>query len=274
MIHTQAMNSLGPRALEHRIGSGVMEMLAGELLYGVGNETFQELFILVDEIHPQYSRFVKGIKQPITTDETNFTAWQKGARKDVDRAFGNLKSRWQFAAHPILLRCIKDIAARITTCIILHKMLVSSTVMGDPTRPYEPAASVVMEEVTMKQPVDLLNFNVPQRFKTNYEVIDTTSNQKTESIKTFIVTRRDRWLSLSNTGKHSRLYSALLMIKGKGKGQQCSFAWLYITVSNHTTNIVSQLILDFDFKDSNSINTRLHSALLKIKGNDCHPTTT
>jgi hypothetical protein len=79
---------------------------------------------------------------------------------------------------------------------------------------YDPAASVVMEKVTVEQPADLLD--VQQRFNTNSEAIETTTNnQKTASVIKFIKTRRDRWLSLSNTGEHTRLYSALLQTKGK-----------------------------------------------------------
>jgi hypothetical protein len=111
-----------------------LEMEAGVVPYQIGHETFQNLLILVDGIYPQYSRFVKGIKQPITYEETKYTAWQEGARKDVERALGNLKSRWQFAVHPILLHKIKDIAARMTTCLILHNILVGERVMEDPTK--------------------------------------------------------------------------------------------------------------------------------------------
>jgi hypothetical protein len=72
---------------------------------------------------------------------------------------------------------------------------------------------VVMEEVTVEQAPDLLDMQ--QRFNTNYQSIDTTTNnQKTDSVIRFIVTRRDRLLSLSNTGEHTRLYSALLKTKG------------------------------------------------------------
>jgi hypothetical protein len=64
-----------------------LEMETEVVPYQIGHETFQKLFILVDGIYPQYSRFVKGVKQPITYEETKYTAWQEGARKDVERAF-------------------------------------------------------------------------------------------------------------------------------------------------------------------------------------------
>jgi hypothetical protein len=190
-----------------------LEQEAGAVPYIIGEETFHKLFILVDGIYPQYSRFVKDIKQPIGVPEAKYSEWQEGARKDVERAFGNLKSAWQFAARPIHLHCIKDIAARMTTCLILHNMLVSDRVMKDPTKSYDPAASVVMEEATVEQPADLRQ--VQNQFSPEYETTDTTTNnQKTESVKNLIVSRRDRWLSLSDTGEHARLYAALLKMKG------------------------------------------------------------
>jgi hypothetical protein len=85
--------------------------------------------------------------------------------------------------------------------------------MEDPNKAYDPAASVVMEEVTVEQPADLRD--VQNRFSGNNESIDTTTNnEKTDSVNNLIVSRRDRWLSLSDTGEHTRLYKALLKMKG------------------------------------------------------------
>jgi hypothetical protein len=190
-----------------------LEKQAGVVPYRIGDETFNKLFILVDGIYPQYSRFVKGIKEPVTMEESSFTAWQEGARKDIERAFGHLKSVWHFSSFPIHLHCIKDIAARITTCLILHNMLVSDRVMGDPTEMYNPAAIVDIEEVTVQQPSDL--HDVQNRFGNSSQTNDTTaSNEHTIAVRNTIVTRKDRWLMLSNTGEHARLYAALLKMKG------------------------------------------------------------
>jgi hypothetical protein len=47
--------------------------------YEIGLEEFMFLYILVDGIYPKYSRFVKGMKEPITRKETIMTSWQEGA---------------------------------------------------------------------------------------------------------------------------------------------------------------------------------------------------
>jgi hypothetical protein len=62
-----------------------LEEEAGVVPYSIGDETFQKLFILVDGIYPQYSRFVKGIQQPISVEEMNYTEWEEGCRKDRKR---------------------------------------------------------------------------------------------------------------------------------------------------------------------------------------------
>jgi hypothetical protein len=49
--------------------------------YEIGLEEFIFMFILVDGIYPKYSRFVKGMKEPITKKERIMTSWQEGAKK-------------------------------------------------------------------------------------------------------------------------------------------------------------------------------------------------
>jgi hypothetical protein len=61
-----------------------LEVEAGVVPYSIGDETFQKLFILVDGFYPKYSRFVKGIQHPISLEETNYTEWQEGSRKDIE----------------------------------------------------------------------------------------------------------------------------------------------------------------------------------------------
>jgi Plant transposon protein len=62
----------------------------------MAGEQFNLLFALVDGIYPQYLRFVQGIKSPIGVWQQQFTSWQEGARKDIERVFGVLKGQFQF----------------------------------------------------------------------------------------------------------------------------------------------------------------------------------
>ena len=40
------------------------------------NETFDRCFMLVDGIYPEYGRFTKGYKHPITESERKYTKWR------------------------------------------------------------------------------------------------------------------------------------------------------------------------------------------------------
>jgi Plant transposon protein len=64
---------------------------------------------------------------------------QEGTRKDIERVFGVLKGTWKFMERPILLMDLKHIALSVTTCIILHTMLVPDRVMESVGVVYDPA---------------------------------------------------------------------------------------------------------------------------------------
>ena len=79
---------------------------------------FNNTYFLVDGIYPRYTQFVKAFAHPIGEEEQRFTAWQEGARKDIERAFGVLQCRFKAIATPIHLMdqdCIYKLA---TTCLI------------------------------------------------------------------------------------------------------------------------------------------------------------
>ncbi len=64
---------------------------------------FNEMYILVDGIYHQFSRFIKARREPISREEKRFTGWQESARKDIERAFGVLQLKFQWIARPTLL---------------------------------------------------------------------------------------------------------------------------------------------------------------------------
>ncbi len=86
--------------------------------FKISGEEFNKMFVLVDGIYMNCSRFVKGIKIPLTNEEAKFIKWQEGVRKDIEHAFGNLKILWKFG--------LKDIADQITTSLILHKIVMTN----------------------------------------------------------------------------------------------------------------------------------------------------
>ncbi|XP_023762923.1 protein ALP1-like [Lactuca sativa] len=88
-----------------------------------GNE-YKFGYYLTDGIYPQYSTFVKAFRHPIDPRDKYFKRRQEGARKDVERAFGVLKSKWhivEHAARPYELDTLRYI---MYACIVMHNMVV------------------------------------------------------------------------------------------------------------------------------------------------------
>jgi hypothetical protein len=116
------------------------------------------MFMLVDGIYPEYSRFVKGLKNPVTYREKQFTKWQESCRKDIERAFGVLQGKFQTMARPFHQFDLTIIGAKVATCMILHNMCVSDRIMeGDVWALYNPT-NVVVEpnnKTTITNPPDL-----------------------------------------------------------------------------------------------------------------------
>lgn len=98
-------------------------------------------YYLTDGIYPPFSTLVKAYKAPENLRESLFTKRQESSRKDVERAFGVLKSKWHIvknAARPYHLDNLKDIMYAV---IIMHNMVIEEA--GDERGlicPYEPDA--------------------------------------------------------------------------------------------------------------------------------------
>ena len=71
--------------------------------FEINNQTFNQLFYLVDGIFPWLSRFLSTISVPMTLIDSNYSEWQESARKDIERAFGVLKLKFHILEHPMLM---------------------------------------------------------------------------------------------------------------------------------------------------------------------------
>ena len=78
----------------------------------------------MDGIYPGWAAFVKSIRAPQNARDRLFAKKQESARKDVERAFAALQSRFailRYAAHYWHRSTLSDI---MYACIILHNMIV------------------------------------------------------------------------------------------------------------------------------------------------------
>jgi len=186
------------------------EKEAGVVPYTINNEEFQKAaFILVDGIYPLWTRFVRGIKEPCGQKEKVFTGWQEGARKDIERAFGVLKGKFQFMETPIKLMDLKQIGKRVTTCLILHNVCVHDRIMEqDYEATYNPAVSLLDgdENFLVEQPPDIQDYGGVRVANPANIGVDRLHISDVEQH----LTRKDRFLELIDQQECARLFGALM----------------------------------------------------------------
>nr|XP_017217028.1 PREDICTED: putative nuclease HARBI1 [Daucus carota subsp. sativus] len=102
----------------------VLEGRAPEVNYNVNGNDYNMGYYLTDGIYPECATFVKTIPRPQGDKRRLFSKYQEGQRKDVERAFGVLQSRFAIIRGPARFWDKKDLAKIMRACIILHNMIV------------------------------------------------------------------------------------------------------------------------------------------------------
>jgi hypothetical protein len=99
--------------------------------YEIAGEFFNQVFILVDGIYPELSRFVKTISEPIEKKGKLYAKWQEKTRKDIERAFGVLQRKFHILVKALEFWYLEDIKNIVNCCITLHNMMVETRVERD-----------------------------------------------------------------------------------------------------------------------------------------------
>ena len=68
--------------------------------FTVSGHNYDKGYYLGDGIYPQWTTIVKTIFNPVGEKRKRFAQEQESARKDVERAFGVLQSRWGIVRYP------------------------------------------------------------------------------------------------------------------------------------------------------------------------------
>ena len=92
--------------------------------FTINGNDYDMCYWLADGIYPEYPCFVKTIPHPVGNKNKNFSKFQEGRRKDVERCFGILQSRWHILTNPSKLWDPYAMKSVITACIILHNMII------------------------------------------------------------------------------------------------------------------------------------------------------
>ncbi|XP_074377494.1 uncharacterized protein LOC141719017 [Apium graveolens] len=79
---------------------------------------------VLDGIYPRYSTFLKTLSNPATQSQKLFAKKQEAYRKNMERCFGILQSRWAILCHGARMHKNSTLKSIMITCIILLNMIV------------------------------------------------------------------------------------------------------------------------------------------------------
>ncbi|CAM8929538.1 unnamed protein product [Rhodiola kirilowii] len=102
----------------------VLQGRAPEVNYTINGHNYNMGYYLTDGIYPEWATFVKTIPRPQGDKRKLFSKYQESQRKDVERAFGVLQSRFAIVRGPARFWDKGDLGKIMRTCIIIHNMIV------------------------------------------------------------------------------------------------------------------------------------------------------
>ncbi|XP_028075412.1 putative nuclease HARBI1 [Camellia sinensis] len=125
--------------------------------YTIHGIEFNVGYYLADGIYPKWSTLVQTISKPQDPKKQHFAMMQEACRKDVERAFGVLQSRFAIVKGPARFwnKCVlHDI---MSVCIIMHNMIVEdeggehASVINSGTPTPIPNVEMVVDETKQFQ---------------------------------------------------------------------------------------------------------------------------
>ena len=109
---------------QSHVFADVLNGVAPAVQYEVNGNAYHMGYYLADGIYPTWATFVKTIPMPQGPERQLFAKIQEGARKDVERAFGVLQSRFAIIRGPSRNWHVDTMSNIMHACIIMHNMIV------------------------------------------------------------------------------------------------------------------------------------------------------
>ncbi|XP_062205215.1 uncharacterized protein LOC133907222 [Phragmites australis] len=106
------------------IFSRLTDGIAPPVSYIVNSNTYDMGYYLGDGIYPEWVTIVKPISAPRENKSVHFSAMQAAVRKDVERTFGVLQSRFTIIRGPTRVWDQSTLHNIMITCVIMHNMII------------------------------------------------------------------------------------------------------------------------------------------------------
>ena len=92
--------------------------------FTINGHSYNMGYYLTDGIYPQWATFVKTIQSPLGNKRKYFAKAQEAVRKDVERTFGVLQSRFAIVRGPAHFWDKDTLRKIMTACVIMHNMII------------------------------------------------------------------------------------------------------------------------------------------------------
>jgi hypothetical protein len=92
--------------------------------FHVNGTKYNMTYYLADGIYPDWATLVKTYSEPVSQKKRIYAETQESARKDVERAFGVLRSKFRIIYITARLWSHSDLNNIIRACVILHNMVI------------------------------------------------------------------------------------------------------------------------------------------------------
>lgn len=135
-----------------------IDVLRGEapvVNFTVNGHEYNRGYYLADGIYPSWPVFMKGVTLPQSEKHRLFTKAQSAWRKDVECAFGVLKSRFNILAVPGRSFSQRTLGLIMRACVILHNMIIDDERGTNLDAIYETVASNVGPPIHTNAPPSL-----------------------------------------------------------------------------------------------------------------------
>jgi hypothetical protein len=110
---------------------------APDVNYTINGHDYKMGYYLADGIYPSWATLVKSISQPMGNKNKYFAKAQEAARKDVERAFGILQSRFAIVRGAGRLWDTETLGNIMKACVIMHNTIVEDEGVVDPTEQFD-----------------------------------------------------------------------------------------------------------------------------------------